>query len=144
MTDARWQQVKALFEAAVERPPVERAAFLAAATGGDDALRREIESLLDSASSDPGFTDRLAALRSDSISRRNASSPPVAAARNAPRSAGGRSTAASNNALTCCQRASVMADAPLRVHATAMPWPCATRASPSTPTPSTQVPLLRW
>jgi hypothetical protein len=59
MTDARWQQVKALFEAAVERPPVERAAFLAAATGGDDALRREIESLLDSASSDPGFTDRL-------------------------------------------------------------------------------------
>ena len=59
MTDARWQQVKALFEAAVERPPAERGAFLAAATGGDDALRREIESLLESASSDPGFTDRL-------------------------------------------------------------------------------------
>ena len=59
MTDARWQQVKALFEAAVERPPAERAAFLAAATGGDEALRREIESLLDSARSDPGFTDRL-------------------------------------------------------------------------------------
>jgi hypothetical protein len=59
MTDAPWQQVKALFEAAVERPPAERAAFLAAATGGDDALRREIESLIASASSDPGFTDRL-------------------------------------------------------------------------------------
>ena len=59
MTDARWQQVKALFEAAVERPPAERAAFLAAATGGDEALRREIESLLESASSNPGFTNRL-------------------------------------------------------------------------------------
>ena len=59
MTDARWQQVKALFEAAVE-PAARRArGFLAAATGGDDALRREIESLLNSASSDPGFTDRL-------------------------------------------------------------------------------------
>ena len=86
----------------------------------------------------------LAESSSDSISRRNASSPPVAAARNAARSAGGRSTAASNNALTCCQRASVMGDAPPRVHASAMPWPCATRASPSTPTPSTRVPLLRW
>ena len=59
MTDARWQQVKALFEATVERPPAERAAFLAAADGGDEALRREIESLLESDSSDPGFTDRL-------------------------------------------------------------------------------------
>ena len=59
MTDARWQQVKALFEAAVERSPAERAAFLTAATGGDDGLRREIESLLNAAGSDPGFTDRL-------------------------------------------------------------------------------------
>ena len=32
MTDARWPRVKALFQAAVERPPAERAAFLAAAT----------------------------------------------------------------------------------------------------------------
>ena len=58
MTDARWQQVKALFQAAVERPPSERAAFLAAATGGDEALRREIESLLDSHSSEIEITDR--------------------------------------------------------------------------------------
>ena len=59
MTDARWQQVKALFEATVERPPSERAAFLTAATGGDEALRREIESLLEAHSSKTGFTDRL-------------------------------------------------------------------------------------
>lgn len=48
MTDARRQQVEALFRAALEKPPSERAAFVAAATGGDAALRREVESLLDS------------------------------------------------------------------------------------------------
>ena len=60
MTNARWQQVKALFQATVERPPSERAPFLAAAAGGDDALRREVESLLDSDSSEMDFADRLA------------------------------------------------------------------------------------
>jgi hypothetical protein len=35
--------VKALFQAAVERPIEERDAFLAAATGDDAALRREVE-----------------------------------------------------------------------------------------------------
>ena len=59
MTEARWQQIKALVEAAVERPPSERAAFVAAATGGDEALRREVESLLEWDSSEFGFTDRL-------------------------------------------------------------------------------------
>ena len=44
MTDERWQGVKALFQAAVERPIEERDAFLAAATGDDAALRREVES----------------------------------------------------------------------------------------------------
>src|SRR6478672_4392657 len=59
MTDARWQQVKALFQATVDRPASERAAFLSAAVAGDEELRREIESLLNADSSDPGFTDRL-------------------------------------------------------------------------------------
>ena len=59
MSDARWQQIKALFQATVDRPPAERASFLAAATGSDEALRREIESLLASDSSEIGFTDRL-------------------------------------------------------------------------------------
>ncbi len=59
MTEERWQQVKALFEVAVERPIEERADFLAAATGDDDALRREVESLLVSDTSDVGFFDHL-------------------------------------------------------------------------------------
>ena len=44
MTDERWPRVKALFQAAVERPTEERDAFLAAATGDDAALRPEVES----------------------------------------------------------------------------------------------------
>ena len=59
MTDERWPRVKALFQAAVERPPEERHAFLAALTGDDDALRREVESLLASDASDVGFLDQL-------------------------------------------------------------------------------------
>ena len=43
---SRWQRVKALFEAAIETPPAERAAFVAAAAAEDDDLRREVESLL--------------------------------------------------------------------------------------------------
>jgi len=43
---ARWHEVKALFQAAIERSPAERAAFVAAAAGNDDDLRREVESLL--------------------------------------------------------------------------------------------------
>ena len=43
---SRWQRVKALFEAAIERPAAERAAFVAAAAAEDDDLRREVESLL--------------------------------------------------------------------------------------------------
>ena len=52
MTDDRWRRVKALFQAAVERPPAERDAFLAAHAGGDEALRREVESLLASDTND--------------------------------------------------------------------------------------------
>ena len=59
MTDERWRRVKALFQAAVERPPDERDAFLAAATGDDEALRREVESLLASDSSEVSFLSRL-------------------------------------------------------------------------------------
>ena len=59
MTDERWPRVKALFEAAVERPPDERPAFLAAVTGDDAALRREVELLLTADTSGGGFLDRL-------------------------------------------------------------------------------------
>lgn len=46
MSGERWARIEALFHAALERPPAERSRFLAEACGGDDELRREIESLL--------------------------------------------------------------------------------------------------
>jgi len=46
MKDDRWKQVDELFEAALERRPGERAAFLDAACAGDPGLRREVEELL--------------------------------------------------------------------------------------------------
>jgi serine/threonine protein kinase/Tol biopolymer transport system component len=46
MTKAHWAQVKALFQAATERPESERVGFLSAAVGSDEDLRREVESLL--------------------------------------------------------------------------------------------------
>lgn len=42
----RWIQVKALFAAAVDRTPEERAAFLLAQCPDDESLRREVEALL--------------------------------------------------------------------------------------------------
>ncbi len=44
----RWARVKELFEAAADLTPNERAALLNNECDGDDALRREVESLLDS------------------------------------------------------------------------------------------------
>ncbi|MBI1761642.1 MAG: protein kinase [Acidobacteria bacterium] len=46
MTPERWQRIDAILPEALERPPAERAAFLAAACAGDDDLRHELESLL--------------------------------------------------------------------------------------------------
>jgi len=42
----KWRQIDELFHAAAECPPHERAAFLDEACGGDEELRREVESLL--------------------------------------------------------------------------------------------------
>ena len=46
MTPERWQRIDALFHAALQRPADERAAFLSDACADNDALRREVESLL--------------------------------------------------------------------------------------------------
>jgi serine/threonine protein kinase/dienelactone hydrolase len=46
MTPGRWQQMKVLFRSALEHEVKERPAFLNDACAGDDALRREVESLL--------------------------------------------------------------------------------------------------
>jgi serine/threonine protein kinase len=46
MTPERWQEVEKLYQAAWEREPSQRAAFLQRACAGDEGLRREVESLL--------------------------------------------------------------------------------------------------
>ena len=48
MTPERWQQVKQIFQSAIERSPAERSAFVAHACAGDPALRSEVESLISS------------------------------------------------------------------------------------------------
>src|SRR5207245_1431652 len=45
--DDRWQRVKELLGAALERPEEARQAFLRQACGSDEGMRREVESLLD-------------------------------------------------------------------------------------------------
>src|SRR3954471_4460494 len=46
MKPERWQQVNDLFQSTIERAPDERAAFLVDACRGDEALCREVESLI--------------------------------------------------------------------------------------------------
>ncbi len=46
MTPERWRQVKQIFQAALDRAPSERSAFLSDACAGDDSLRKEVESLI--------------------------------------------------------------------------------------------------
>jgi eukaryotic-like serine/threonine-protein kinase len=46
MTPERWGQVAQIYEAALEREPATRAAFVAEACGCDEALRGEIDALL--------------------------------------------------------------------------------------------------
>ncbi|HEX5873523.1 MAG TPA: protein kinase [Pyrinomonadaceae bacterium] len=46
MKPDRWRKVDQLFEAALERPPQDRAAFLDQACGSDRELRREVEKML--------------------------------------------------------------------------------------------------
>ena len=47
MTPARWQRVKEIVADALDQSPGDRAAFVAAACADDDALRHEVESLLE-------------------------------------------------------------------------------------------------
>ncbi len=47
MTPERWREIERLYHLALERDAGERAALLTEACRGDDALRREVESLLD-------------------------------------------------------------------------------------------------
>src|SRR5687767_13821041 len=62
MTPERWRRVEELYHAALTRDERARAAFLATACGGDEALHREVESLLAQHASKTGFLDGQAVL----------------------------------------------------------------------------------
>ena len=46
MAPERWRQIERLYHSALESPPERRCAFLKEASGADEDLRREVESLL--------------------------------------------------------------------------------------------------
>jgi len=48
MTPERWKQIEKLLQSALDRTPDQRAVFLDEACAGDEALRKEVESLLES------------------------------------------------------------------------------------------------
>ena len=58
MTDERWKQVETLFRQALEREPHERDAYLDGVCVGDEALRREVESLLEHAENAGSFIEK--------------------------------------------------------------------------------------
>ena len=55
---ARWREVDLVFEAALDRPPGERTAFLETACAGDPVLRHEVERLLAADAREAAFIDR--------------------------------------------------------------------------------------
>jgi hypothetical protein len=58
MTAARWRQIKAIFDSAVELGPSVRAEFVRQRCEGDDELQREVESLLASDNTPTGLLHR--------------------------------------------------------------------------------------
>ena len=58
MTPERWQQVQALFHAALEQPPRARDELLATAAGSDPDLAREVRTLLATHDSSPEFLEQ--------------------------------------------------------------------------------------
>src|ERR1035441_6043350 len=58
MDSERWKQVDSLLQAVLERPSEEREAFLRHACSGDQALEREVRSLLTAQQAAEGFLDR--------------------------------------------------------------------------------------
>lgn len=58
MNPERWQQLRKLFQAAIEQDPARRAAFLDGACVGDPALREEVEALLANYDSKDSFLEK--------------------------------------------------------------------------------------
>ncbi len=58
MDSERWKQVDGLLQSALERSPEERETFLRQSCDGDQALEREVQSLLTAQQEAEGFLDR--------------------------------------------------------------------------------------
>jgi eukaryotic-like serine/threonine-protein kinase len=77
MKPERWQQVEHLYHAVLEKEESQRSEFLAAACGTDEALRREVESLLAREGEAESFMKEPAlALAAKALARDEAQSPP--------------------------------------------------------------------
>jgi Tol biopolymer transport system component len=57
MTPERWKQIEKLYHSALKQEPAQRAAFLQETCAGDEALRREVESLLAYNGQDKSFIE---------------------------------------------------------------------------------------
>src|SRR5260221_10257418 len=95
MDPERWKQVDSLLQSVLERPPEERDAFLRHACAGDEALEREVRSLLTAQHQAGSFLEspamevaaRVLALRQDQdAAETNRSNGRVAASRVRPTS----------------------------------------------------------
>src|SRR5215831_2639260 len=58
MTRERWQQMEQIYQEAIQQPPDDRAAFISERCKGDDALLRELESLLAANQQAGSFLDK--------------------------------------------------------------------------------------
>ncbi|HET9710348.1 MAG TPA: protein kinase, partial [Pyrinomonadaceae bacterium] len=67
MTPERWQQVKEIFNSAINYRPEERGFFLSQACSGDENLRREVESLIASHEQSGEFIDQPAFVAAASL-----------------------------------------------------------------------------
>lgn len=67
MTPERWQQVKEIFNSAINYRPEERGLFLSQACSGDDNLREEVESLIASHEQSGNFIDEPAFVAAASL-----------------------------------------------------------------------------
>jgi eukaryotic-like serine/threonine-protein kinase len=69
-TEPDWSRVKEMFEAALQRPPDERASFLRDACGRDEALHREVATLVAAHDEAGGFLETPAATEAVRVGRR--------------------------------------------------------------------------
>src|SRR5262249_13762074 len=60
MNPERWQRIEEIFRIAIDRPAVERDAYLTCACGADDDLRREVLSLLERDTAEDFIRDPIA------------------------------------------------------------------------------------